>query len=97
MQLTSGLIFFFRYLVSLATDPAFQKRGAARALVDWGLRQAEEAGLKTLIESVPDAVPFYLTRGFQPVETITLPYTDRDERGEAQGERQIELRVMIHE
>lgn len=85
------------YLVSLATDPAFQKQGAARALIDWGLRQAKEAGLRTMIESVPDAVPFYLTGGFRPVETITLPYTDRDEQGDVRGEREIELRVMIHE
>lgn len=86
-----------RYLVSLATDPAFQKQGAAKALVDWGLGQAKEAGLRTLVHSVPAAMPFYQMRGFQTVETITLPYMDRDERGAEQGERQIELRVMIHE
>ncbi|KAI9698883.1 MAG: hypothetical protein M1820_007304 [Bogoriella megaspora] len=54
------------FLLVLWTDPDFQRKGAATALLDWGLNKADELGLACFLEASPRAHKdgFYHKRGF---------------------------------
>lgn len=57
-------------LNSLATHPDQQGRGAAKMLLDWGLKKADEEGLVTYLTSASGARPIYEKRGFVLVKGI---------------------------
>lgn len=52
-------------LQNLATDPAFQNRGVASKLLEWGKRQAEREKVPIGLESSMKGRPFYLKSGFR--------------------------------
>jgi GNAT superfamily N-acetyltransferase len=49
----------------LATDPAYQGKGAGSLMMKWGLNQADEKGWEAYLEASPDAVPLYEKFGFR--------------------------------
>ncbi|KAK3073354.1 hypothetical protein LTR53_005150 [Teratosphaeriaceae sp. CCFEE 6253] len=53
------------YLEMLATDPAYQGRGAGSQLMRWGLERANAEGLEAYLEASPDAVRLYERFGFR--------------------------------
>lgn len=52
----------------VATDPAYQGRGAGSQLMRWGLRQADEQKVEAFLEASPDAVPLYERLGFKEAD-----------------------------
>ena len=68
-----------RELEMLFVDPAAIGTGAGRVLLRDALEQAREAGLEELlIESDPDAEPFYRAQGAVPAGTRTSWSTGRE-------------------
>ena len=68
-----------RELEMLVVDPAAIGTGAGRALLRDALEQARAAGLTELvIESDPDAEPFYRSQGAEPAGTRTSWSTGRE-------------------
>ncbi|GAA6009214.1 hypothetical protein JCM10207_004309 [Rhodosporidiobolus poonsookiae] len=49
----------------LVVDPAAQKTGAGRALLEWGIAEADKAGVDTYLESSEIALAFYPRFGFE--------------------------------
>ena len=56
----------------LHTDPKYQKRGAASALIKWGFQKADELGLPIYLESSQVAHNFYLGHGFREVYRLVV-------------------------
>lgn len=55
------------YLSILTTDPDHHRKGAGRALVEWGTKQADELGIPTYLEASIEGHPLYERCGFQVV------------------------------
>lgn len=88
----------YRYLVSLSTHRDYLRQGVASALIDWGLAQADKENLPTMLESVPDAIPVYLRKGFEVVEDFVMPYDEKNEKGEVTGTQgKVVLTVMVRQ
>lgn len=49
----------------VATDPAYQGKGAGSQMMRWGLERADEQGMEAYLEASPDAVPLYEKLGFR--------------------------------
>jgi GNAT superfamily N-acetyltransferase len=49
----------------LATDPAYQGKGAGSLMMRWGLEKADEQKVEAYLEASPDAVPLYHKFGFR--------------------------------
>jgi len=56
----------------LATDPAFQRRGAAAALCRDGIQLAHRLGMKITVFASPMGQKLYSTLGFRSVSTIIV-------------------------
>ncbi|KAI0125535.1 acyl-CoA N-acyltransferase [Xylariales sp. AK1849] len=54
----------------LCTSPRFQRRGAARALMEPFLGAADTQGISTWLESTPDGEGFYKKLGFKVVDEL---------------------------
>lgn len=54
----------------LATIPSHQKKGVATLLPKSGLVEADKAGLKTIVMTLPVAVTVYKRQGFEQVSKI---------------------------
>lgn len=66
-------------LVALFVEPDFIGRRIGHALLQHALEQAESAGIESLlIESDPNAEPFYRAHGAIPIGHRTSPTTGRD-------------------
>jgi GNAT superfamily N-acetyltransferase len=66
-------------LVALFVEPDVIGQGVGRALLDHALAHAESAGITSLlIESDPNAEPFYRAQGAQEIGRRTSPTTGRD-------------------
>lgn len=52
----------------MATDPAYQGKGAGSQLMRWGLKKADEHGLEAFLEASPEAVPLYERLGFKEAD-----------------------------
>lgn len=52
----------------VATDPAYQGRGAGSQLMRWGLEQADNQGVEAYLEASPEAVPLYKNLGFREAD-----------------------------
>ena len=61
------LLMYFIDLEIVATDPAYQGKGAGSQLMRWGLKQADEHRVEAYLEASPDAVPLYERLGFKEV------------------------------
>ncbi|POS72180.1 acetyltransferase [Diaporthe helianthi] len=53
-----------------AVDPAFQRRGIALRLVEWGLEEAERRGLEATTEASAMGRHVYAKLGFKPVADV---------------------------
>lgn len=49
----------------MATDPAYQGKGAGSQLIRWGTKQADEQNVEAYLEASPEAVPLYEKLGFR--------------------------------
>ena len=52
----------------VATDPAYQGKGAGSQLMRWGLRQADQQHVEAYLEASPDAVALYERLGFRETD-----------------------------
>lgn len=52
----------------LHTEPKYQRRGAASALLEWGIERAEQLRLPIYLESSHEAHVLYGRHGFKDVE-----------------------------
>ncbi|KAH6654660.1 hypothetical protein BKA67DRAFT_535971 [Truncatella angustata] len=59
-------------LALLCTDPAFERRGLARALVEPMLAVAEAEGVPVWVEGSPKGAGFYEKMGFETIETTEI-------------------------
>lgn len=57
------------------THPRYQRRGAASALLRWGLQRADELNLPTYLESSATAHLLYKRHGFKDVASVDLDLT----------------------
>jgi WD repeat-containing protein 48 len=57
-------------LNQLATHPDHQGRGAAKLMLDWGLRKADEEGLVTYLDASVTGRVVYEKRGFKLVKAV---------------------------
>jgi len=62
-----------------AVDPAFQRRGIAQKLVQWGLNEAKNRGLECTTEASSMGRGVYMKLGFQPEGTSDIVYEVDDE------------------
>jgi ribosomal protein S18 acetylase RimI-like enzyme len=60
------------YLKILAVHPGFQRKRVGAALLDWGLRHAQERGQKVYLESSPSGEGLYLRKGFKDVGKLIV-------------------------
>jgi len=60
-------------LDSLATDPKYQRRGAASMLVQWGLDKADEIGGEAYLEATDVGKQVYEKLGFVALEQYSIP------------------------
>ncbi|KAK7190030.1 hypothetical protein DPSP01_006328 [Paraphaeosphaeria sporulosa] len=58
------------YLHMLHTEPKYQRRGAASALLRWGTERADQLGLPVYLESSHEAHILYGRHGFNDAETF---------------------------
>jgi GNAT superfamily N-acetyltransferase len=63
------------YLDVLAVDPSHQGQGIGKALLQWGLDEADRLGLVTFLESTNEGRPLYDKYGFEPTTSDTLDVT----------------------
>ena len=76
-------------LLTLATLPEYQRRGAGRMLCEWGLAMAKEEGVAVTLFSSPIAQRLYAKLGFKEVGTVHV---------QVEGEKEfIEFSAMIWE
>ena len=57
-------------LLYMATDRAWRRRGAATAVVQWGIDRCKELGIPAYLEASPAGAPVYKRLGFEVVENI---------------------------
>lgn len=56
------------YLALLMTDPRFQRRGIGTALLEWGHKYADEAGVPAFLIASPVGHPLYQHVGWKDVD-----------------------------
>ncbi|KAI0521227.1 putative GNAT family acetyltransferase [Xylaria bambusicola] len=61
-------------LTFMGTDPAYERRGAASMMVNWGLEQCNKGGVPGYLESTLEAAPFYEKMGFAASGKISMRY-----------------------
>lgn len=59
-------------LDNLSVDPANQRQGAGKLLVDTLVNFADETGLPCYVESTPAAREMYIHRGFREVDRVDI-------------------------
>lgn len=63
------------YLDVLAVDPSHQGQGIGKALLQWGLDEADRLSLVTFLESTKEGRPLYEKFDFEPTISDTLDVT----------------------
>ncbi|KAE8394129.1 acyl-CoA N-acyltransferase [Aspergillus alliaceus] len=58
------------FLALLATDPSFERRGAASLLTQWGCDFADKLGIECYVESSTKGYAVYERKGFQEVSSV---------------------------
>lgn len=59
----------------LHTHPKFQKRGAASALIQWGVKKGEELNLPVYLEASGVGHPLYHKHGFEYIDVHSVDLT----------------------
>ncbi|ORY77612.1 acyl-CoA N-acyltransferase [Leucosporidium creatinivorum] len=77
---TSTIVGRYWHLHFLATSPLFQRSGAGKALIQWGIDRATKNGLSVYLEGGSEALPLYQKLGFTicgaPVAGIDGSFAD---------------------
>ncbi|KAK4501097.1 hypothetical protein PRZ48_006903 [Zasmidium cellare] len=60
----------FWYLEIIATDPAYQGKGAGSSMLRWGTQRADEQNVESYLEASPDAVALYKKFKFEEADKI---------------------------
>jgi len=60
------------HLSFIATDPQYERRGAALMLMNWALDRCKEENVPAYLESTMDAGPLYRRLGFEPAQKISM-------------------------
>lgn len=79
----------------IATSPSYQRRGAARALIEPLLAVADAQGLQTYLEATAAGRPVYEKLGFRAIDV--LEYNVREITGGAVDIDSVSLTVMVRE
>jgi GNAT superfamily N-acetyltransferase len=58
-------------LTNLCTHPDFQRRGAAIALVEWGVNKADQLRVPAYLEASDVDYGLYAKLGFKKIDTVT--------------------------
>ncbi|QDS70377.1 hypothetical protein FKW77_009145 [Venturia effusa] len=74
-------------LADCATDPTYHRRGAGRALVEWGLARAKEANVPVSLTASPMGRELYLRLGFRELDFF--------ECEDGEGEEVVRTWVMV--
>ncbi|KAL7336435.1 acyl-CoA N-acyltransferase, partial [Rhodotorula toruloides] len=61
------------YLSTLAVDPRYQRRGVGAALLRWGCREADDAGLPVYLRASDDGLVLYEQAGFERLGEPFIP------------------------
>jgi GNAT superfamily N-acetyltransferase len=75
--------------------PEHRRRGAAKLLMEWGIKKADELGVETCVESVPFAAPMYERFGLAHVDTLNPNLSVQDASPEWQGFLKDDLRLFL--
>lgn len=59
-------------LTFVGTDPQHERRGAATALIRWGLEKSKKEGVPAYLESTPNAAALYEKLGFRAVDRLSI-------------------------
>lgn len=71
-------------LAVIVTSPQVQRRGVGTKLLEVGLREADAAGLQTVLAATPAGEPLYKRYGFLEYEVSSVSLSDY-EGGEGKG------------
>ncbi|GAA6021149.1 hypothetical protein JCM10207_008333, partial [Rhodosporidiobolus poonsookiae] len=61
------------HLKTLSVDPQVHRTGAGRALLEWGLKKADEEGLPVYLAATESGIPFYERNGFSHLYPMLRP------------------------
>ncbi|KAH1293171.1 hypothetical protein KXX16_003026 [Aspergillus fumigatus] len=67
----------------LVTHPQHQGKGVGKALLDWGVRMADQKQARIYLEATPEGYPLYRKCGWRDVEDIVMDYSVYGGEGEA--------------
>ena len=59
-------------LMYMCVDPAWQRRGAGRMLMQWGTHRCDELGIPAYLEASPFGYPLYRGCGFEDYEPLVM-------------------------
>ncbi|KAH2878153.1 hypothetical protein KXW22_003014, partial [Aspergillus fumigatus] len=60
-----------------------QGKGVGKALLDWGVRMADQKQARIYLEATPEGYPLYRKCGWRDVEDIVMDYSVYGGEGEA--------------
>lgn len=63
------------FVLLLACDPKWHRRGAGSMLLEWGTREADERGLQSFVAASIVGRPVYSRKGFEVVDTVQFDMT----------------------
>jgi GNAT superfamily N-acetyltransferase len=69
-------------LALVATLPEFQRRGAGRMIVNWGIERADQEGRKVWIKATVPALKLYQSFGWKEVDILVTDVTAYGGKGE---------------
>lgn len=69
------------HLQILATHPNYQRRGAGRALCEWGIRLAERVSVPITVFASPMGSILYQRTGFMPVDEVRIKAMEDHDEG----------------
>ncbi|GIK03390.1 hypothetical protein Aspvir_007459 [Aspergillus viridinutans] len=67
----------------LVAHPQHQGKGVGKALLDWGMRIADERNVRIYLEATPEGYPLYSKCGWRDVEDLVMDYSLYGGEGDA--------------
>ena len=82
---------------ALLTEPSFQRQGMGNALVEYGNKLADRAGLPIFLQASPFGYPIYAEHGFETVQHLDVDLTQwaPDAKGGDKGYGSYRFRYML--
>ncbi|RHZ65155.1 GNAT family N-acetyltransferase [Aspergillus thermomutatus] len=59
----------------LVTHPQHQGKGVGKALLDWGVRIADERNARIYLEATPEGYPLYCKYGWKDIEDLVMDFS----------------------